>query len=107
MSDTKFHVGQKVIVSSRFSLHGEISFVEKITPTGKIRIKGSDRLFSPTGRSHRHGEYSSTWISAPSDEKILEIEKRKLVWILKNFDYGTLSISQLESIKDITNERTN
>lgn len=70
MSET-FKIGQKVLVKGTWE--SKISEVEKITPTGLIKVDG--HLYYPDGGERIAGSWHGNHIQIVTDEEILEFYK--------------------------------
>ena len=68
MAKLDVKVGDKVIAWSRYGKH--ITEVTKITPTGRIRIKGSSSQFSPDGCELGGGGWGGSTSLHPWTEEI-------------------------------------
>lgn len=79
MKEHIFNVGDKVLLTSGFSYnHTEtITTVTKITPTGRIRVAHSDRLFDSTGHAGGRDVWDSSSSIEPLTKEIIEKLQKK------------------------------
>ena len=79
MEELNVKVGDKVLVSGRYKENDYIAEVEKVTPTGRIKLSGgSSAQFDKYGREMGANLYYSHWLSIPTEEDYKRIEKNKL-----------------------------
>ena len=79
MEELNVKAGDKVLVSGRYKENDYIAEVEKVTPTGRIRL--SDRCatqFDKYGREMASNGYFPYRLSIPTKEDYKRIEKNKL-----------------------------
>lgn len=74
-------VGDKVLVSkgSRYKNNDFIAEVEKVTPTGRIRLSDSSTQFDKYGREMASNGYFPYRLSIPTKEDYKRVERNKLV----------------------------
>ena len=107
MEELNVKVGDKVLVSGRYKENDYIAEVEKVTPTGRIKLSGgSSAQFDKYGREMGANLYYSHWLSIPTEEDYKRIEKNKLAGEiiynirslntdnLYNLDVTTLTVSK-------------
>lgn len=94
-------VGDKVFVY--YTGHTAIKVVEKITPTGLIKVDGI--LFNTNGRVRGGDTYCRTYIEIATPEKIEEFKQRiyikKVMNNLKNLKIEDVTFEQAEEINKI------
>lgn len=101
-------VGDKVFIEETrgvMGIHTKLSYVEKITPTGRINVGG--KQFPPSGKIYQN--YTSVSLKQATDEAVKEFrqgqEKLKLVRnvqnIFKEMDLDKLNVSELKEIESL------
>ena len=79
MEELNVKVGDKVLVSGRYATDDFIAEVEKVTPTGRIRLSDrSSTQFDKYGREMGANLYYLHWLSIPTEEDYNRVEKNKL-----------------------------
>ena len=79
MEELNVKVGDKVLVSGRYATDDFIAEVEKVTPTGRIRLSDrSSTQFDKYGREMGAKIYYSHKLSIPTKEDYNRVEKNKL-----------------------------
>jgi len=79
-----------------------ISAVEKITETGRIKVKDIDRHFID-GQITRDCGVHTTLVQI-TDDILLNIEKRKIIVKINKLDFEKLPIEKLRQINKIISE---
>ncbi len=96
-------IGDKVLIRSRIGYRTDI--VEKITPTGQIKIKSSDYKFKngeQLGRSKwDYGTYIEEWTVEKQTSIDNEKKRDSLAFKMRNVNFYELSLEQLEKISVI------
>lgn len=96
-------IGDKVLIRSRIGYRTDI--VEKITPTGQIKIKSSDYKFKngeQLGRSKwDYGTYIEEWTVEKQTSIDNEKKRDYLAYKMKSMRFDELSLEQLETIAAI------
>ena len=72
----KFEVGQKVVVYGNYG-YKKIAEVDKITPSGLIKVEGS--LFYEDGRERNSDSWNSLHIKPASEKEIMEIKRKQYI----------------------------
>jgi hypothetical protein len=79
MEELTVKVGDKVLVSGRYKEDDYIAKVEKVTPTGRIKLSGGNSAqFDKYGRQMGANLYFPYRLSIPTKEDYKRIEKNKL-----------------------------
>lgn len=79
MEELNVKVGDKVLVSGRYATDDFIAEVEKVTPTGRIRLSDRSSIqFDKYGREMGANLYYSHKLSIPTKEDYNRVEKNKL-----------------------------
>lgn len=93
-----FYEGQKVVVSTT---HAEIiSVIEKITPTGLIRVKGRSCKYKPNGRYYKD-YWNNSFILPLTDEKEKEIIAQEMADKLSCTDFSRLPIEKITKLFEV------
>ncbi len=95
----RFTVGQEVIVKSRYNEY--ISVVEKITPTGLVRVKGEKKLFKGDTGSRKACEWYYASIHAATPSEVEKIRRKEYLTYLEVFEFSDLSDAQLKELKEL------
>jgi len=96
-------VGDKIAVE--YGQYGtgnyRIDKVDKITPTGRIVIE--NRTYDPEGQEMgKSNSYSRSYKLYPITQKVIDfIRTEKLLYEIKNTNWNTLNLEQLEAISKI------
>lgn len=98
-------VGDEVIVSCRFS--EVIAKVERITPTGRIRVEGT--YFDKYGWEIGGDVWSRSYITCATEEQIEKIKKRQTIskayQLMKNCDLNNITFDQATKIIEIFKDK--
>ncbi len=79
MEELTVKVGDKVLVSGRYKEDDYIAKVEKVTPTGRIKLSGGNSAqFDKYGIQMGANLYYSHRLSIPTKEDYKRVEKNKL-----------------------------
>lgn len=99
----KLKIGDKVLIRSRTGYRTDT--IERITPTGQIKIKSSDYKFKngeQLGRSKwDYGTYLEEWTVEKQTSIDNEKKRDYLAYKIKCVDFYKLSLEQLETISAI------
>lgn len=57
----------------------QIKTVEKVTPTGRIKLVGSSKQFNKNGDEIGGDVWSRAWISKATEQEIQEIQEEKFI----------------------------
>ena len=90
--------GDKVLIDNK-----QVAFVDRVTPTGKIRIGQS--TFTKYGKREGDGQWHFVhlhqWTQEREDELRVIREKNRIVNYLDDFDFISLSIETLNAIEEL------
>ena len=107
MDELNVKVGDNVLYKGGRERIESIRKVTKITPTGRIRISGSDSQFNKYGDEMGHSDDWSPrhYISVPTKEDIVRVERnnaiRKAVFLCKEVNGENITYEQVGKLIDI------
>ena len=90
-------LNDKVIVVNR--LYERVAKVERITPTGRIRVEG--QYYDKYGREIGGDVWSSSYITYVTEEHIKKITISKAYQLMKNCDLNNITYDQATKIIEI------
>lgn len=97
MKQLDVQVGDRVLVSNHSC--ERLSIVERVTPTGRIRISNG-WLFNSSGMRNGSYTFSSARLTIASTEDIQRVEKADMARDLKHVNWSSLDHAQLQKITD-------
>jgi hypothetical protein len=96
-------VGDRVLIRSRTGYRTDT--VEKITPTGQIKIKSSDYKFKNGEQLGRgkwdYGTYLEQWTEEKQNAIDNEKKRDHLAYMMKSVNFYELSLEHLQKIVEI------
>ena len=105
MTDYNFKVGDKVLMGGK---HGAMTVdeIEKITPTGRIKLKNSSTHYKQNGWQMGGDTWNRSMIQPLTQEHITELRRRTIVYRLNDFDWKELSLEKLQQVLQIVKGAT-
>ena len=98
-------VGDEVIVSGRYS--EKIAKVERITPTGRIRVEGT--YYNKYGWEIGGDVWSRSYITYVTEEKAEKIKQRQTIskayQLMKNYNLNNITFDQATKIIEIFEDK--